>query len=694
MAVSNTVIKNIYILNKSTTTFSYTFDISNSTDIHLFLYNTNASVETEITSGFTVDTTAKTVTWNDAVNYDNTYKLTLSRETILTQLLTLINGGSFFAEDIMAALDKLTYITQEQAEALNRSVKVQISDITSPDELMAKLNEEASNAKTSETNAKTSETNSEISNQSAKRWAESESSPDETVDSDSPTGETMSSKLWAILARNYAQVMNLPEIIKNVTTDDVSKMLRLNQNGAWYITQEVVNVKDFGAVGDGVTDDSIAIQNAINYGKKQGLTIFIPNGSGSYLITQTLVIPSGVRITGSNAPQLFTGIATTKLVFKFASDSMDAAIRIDDVGSTSYDTSLAGNISSVHMKNLTLYSDSSNVCLTAILLRGYGCSFENITISGFRIGMWLGHSYMNDFKNVHTFLCQMGWIANLGADENSNCLYHCWAEYATGKENETVDSRIQSINSLLPTLPCSFIGLYGGLHMDSCYAEGVSYGIWCYQGHFSINHIGIEAISSSGALFYAKTGSAVNRLSKIIAKDIYAYSHPNNADYAAKIAECGYGTVCILDFRLSRSENDVANLTAPSVDTGTYIIMDFLNGDNYVVPISVVNDKSAFTNAVISNNRSHFTRRNTFVLDCVLTYDSYNSSYLCCLSAANSIFVISTTLFTDSRGGAYKIGNTLNSLWITDYANNYAAPASGSRIYVEIPLATTNIIHP
>ncbi len=150
-------------------TFSYTFDISNSTDIHLFLYNTNTSVETEITSGFTVDTTAKTVTWADAVNYDNTYKLTLSRETALTQLLTLINEGSFFAEDIMDALDKLTYITQEQAEALNRSVKVQISDITTPDELLAKLNEEASNAETAASNAGNAATAGAASQAAAKQ---------------------------------------------------------------------------------------------------------------------------------------------------------------------------------------------------------------------------------------------------------------------------------------------------------------------------------------------------------------------------------------------------------------------------------------------------------------------------------------------------------------------------------------------
>lgn len=55
---------------------------------------------------------------------------------------------------------------------------------------------------------------------------------------------------------------------------------------------DVVNVKDFGAVGDGVTDDTAAIQAAIN----TGTNIFIP--VGIYKITSNLILTSNRQIFG------------------------------------------------------------------------------------------------------------------------------------------------------------------------------------------------------------------------------------------------------------------------------------------------------------------------------------------------------------------------------------------------------------
>ena len=43
-------------------------------------------------------------------------------------------------------------------------------------------------------------------------------------------------------------------------------------------TKEMVNVKDFGAIGDGVTDDTQAIKAAIATGKQ----IYMPPGSYFY----------------------------------------------------------------------------------------------------------------------------------------------------------------------------------------------------------------------------------------------------------------------------------------------------------------------------------------------------------------------------------------------------------------------------
>lgn len=67
---------------------------------------------------------------------------------------------------------------------------------------------------------------------------------------------------------------------------------RWNQN-----TNDTVSVKDFGAVGDGVTDDTSAIKSAILSGA--GKTVHFP--SGRYKILEELTIPNNTQIVGSGS---------------------------------------------------------------------------------------------------------------------------------------------------------------------------------------------------------------------------------------------------------------------------------------------------------------------------------------------------------------------------------------------------------
>lgn len=50
-------------------------------------------------------------------------------------------------------------------------------------------------------------------------------------------------------------------------------------NGVNDKLKDFVSVKDFGAVGDGLTNDTVAINNAIAYGIANGKTVFIPGGT-------------------------------------------------------------------------------------------------------------------------------------------------------------------------------------------------------------------------------------------------------------------------------------------------------------------------------------------------------------------------------------------------------------------------------
>jgi hypothetical protein len=65
--------------------------------------------------------------------------------------------------------------------------------------------------------------------------------------------------------------------------------------------RESVSVKDFGAVGDGVTDDSAAIQAAINACEK-GQTLYIP--AGVYKHTG-LTVAKSIKIVGDLPPHMF-----------------------------------------------------------------------------------------------------------------------------------------------------------------------------------------------------------------------------------------------------------------------------------------------------------------------------------------------------------------------------------------------------
>ena len=163
-----------------------------------------------------------------------------------------------------------------------------------------------------------------------------------------------------------------------------------------------VNVKAFGAKGDGTTNDTVAIQRALDS---------VPNGSNSYAPTKLTGGGGRVRVMFPSGDYLVTSVldCSQRDYTQLESDGRATIYS----SSTSYILDMASTDHCV-VKNLALYSATARVgiyidrCVSAPFAQ-YN-SYENVTVtlttntaanSGIgRIGIWNGRGELNHFTNV------------------------------------------------------------------------------------------------------------------------------------------------------------------------------------------------------------------------------------------------------------------------------------------------------
>lgn len=149
---------------------------------------------------------------------------------------------------------------------------------------------------------------------------------------------------------------------------------------------DVVSVKDYGATGDGVTDDTTAIQAAIASGHK---TIYFP--IGTYLLSSAISLPSTTNLCGENKNVSIIKCATNVHAYTYITCEGNNTIANLAIGNT---TTVAGT--GIDISGGT-YVFTGHVLLSNVGVNGFAIgvnvnsafdiSLENCSITGNTIGL-------------------------------------------------------------------------------------------------------------------------------------------------------------------------------------------------------------------------------------------------------------------------------------------------------------------
>jgi hypothetical protein len=240
-----------------------------------------------------------------------------------------------------------------------------------------------------------------------------------------------------------------------------------------------VSVREFGAVGDGTTDDTAAVRNALIYiGAKTGGTLFFP--TGRYKVTQTLTLPSGIVLQGSHgrtSTSFFLGAAgvnnETVILYAGSPSTNPAIFRIGE------------GQESIRIKNIELLgnSESGTYGIEAVgretsLALGTSqlVSFDNTVFTNFDIGLYVH----NGTPASNETQCQNGACDEWHFDyvKVESCQFNYNKTAGIHIDTFNTDWTITSTNFALPTKTSSvaadaiYIQRAGALNLQETFGGG------------------------------------------------------------------------------------------------------------------------------------------------------------------------------------------------------------------------------
>lgn len=197
-----------------------------------------------------------------------------------------------------------------------------------------------------------------------------------------------------------------------ITDNDAAGTSRTRWDGAASLAAKfgnlgIINVKDFGAKGDGETDDTSAIKSAIDHAKQWPGDCAIVIPGGRYIISSTINIEPYMHVRGVGVPVIqYTGATGEAITISWSDSNRN-------IGKDSYFHNQPWQVSDV-LNGIALYGQGSGTGIrigntTPVSVDGtnwYNVArscFNNIDVANFATGIQVTpyNNFLNRFDHIH-----------------------------------------------------------------------------------------------------------------------------------------------------------------------------------------------------------------------------------------------------------------------------------------------------
>jgi hypothetical protein len=234
---------------------------------------------------------------------------------------------------------------------------------------------------------------------------------------------------------------------------------------------DVVSVKDFGAVGDGVTDDTAAIQAAVDAANN----VFVP--SGVYRLASSVVLKTNTKIQGAGR--------------RDASPWEGGTVFVPDAGVQSFVTAgvsspLVG-ANNIVLSDFSISNNFTGSLYDIELANAHTCTVENVFIGS-------GNTTVTDCAGIY-FSWKVGYVGSLFVNTVKSCRLSGASVKFEGTDNYLLDSEIWGNNRSFAVHVVK-----SSINIDSCQIVGGSVNGGLYV-HDTRNGFNVELVKVSNTFF-------------------------------------------------------------------------------------------------------------------------------------------------------------------------------------------------